>query len=41
MFVCYDCIKPDERCSVLPISRGPCERCQKVKDCHEVYIHKK
>lgn len=39
MFVCEKCLKIDERCSILPISYGRCERCGKTKDCHEVYIH--
>lgn len=39
MFVCKECLKPEDKHSILPISRGPCEICHKTKDCYEVYIH--
>ena len=47
MFICEDCLNDKEIAkryadcgkSILPVSRGNCEECGKVKDCHEVYIH--
>lgn len=43
MFVCADCLTKEKfkdfGKSILPISRGPCEECGKVADCHEVYLH--
>lgn len=42
MFVCYECAKDGEAITFLPISDGKCERCGKVKPCHEtIYFAKR
>ncbi len=39
MFICKECLKPDDKRSPFPISLGSCEICKKVRPCYEVYIH--
>lgn len=39
MYICPNCLEPDDKASILPMSIGPCEVCGKTAHCHEVDNH--
>lgn len=40
MYVCLDCIDDSDKNKIsMPESRGPCEVCGKVKNCHNIPRH--
>jgi len=38
MFVCKECLKPEDKHSVRDSFHGRCERCGKTANCYEVYL---